>query len=376
MKPSSGSASADDRDAKRRRLIDLSHNKYISGAGLASTLNNVREHGLPDKSGRMTITRARQAACATHTPFGQLIQTVALPMPDGTTTEIHIQHPMAMLYDTCATSPGFADLMRASLARKPCTRETPWTLIIYNDEVGVSPLKHDTRKVESVYWSFLELGTVALSTEEAWFVISAPRSDIIHAAGAGFSTWMKALFPSFFNPLGHDLSNGIMLKLHGNNGVSVMLHATFQIFAADERAIKFLFGCKGSGGVKPCALCLNICKLGDPRSKTDGYALDISCFDIAKFKMASDESICAILRTLRDKMARGENVETEQSMWGWVYNPHNIMAMFEAAPCKPVANTMFDWMHIYLVDGIWNVELFFLLVYLKAKNVPVNVCGL
>jgi hypothetical protein len=63
-------------------------------------------------------------------------------------------------------------------------------------------------------------------------------------------------------------------------------------------------------------------------------------------------------------------------MWGWVYNPHNIMAMFEAAPCKPVANTMFDWMHIYLVDGIWNVELFFLLVYLKAKKVPVNVCGL
>jgi hypothetical protein len=50
--------------------------------------------------------------------------------------------------------------------------------------------------------------------------------------------------------------------------------------------------------------------------------------------------------------------------------------MFEAAPCKPVANTMFDWMHIYLVDGIWNVELFFLLVYLKAKNVPVNVCSL
>ena len=131
--------------------------------------------------------------------------------------------------------------------------DKPWNIVLYSDEVGVSPLKVDTRKTEAVYWTFMELGVQALSDEDAWFAIAAPRSTITAQTGASVSTLIKALWPAFFGKDGHDIAkSGMFLQLCGGNETSHMLFAAFQFLVCDERGHKYILGCKGSGGTKPC----------------------------------------------------------------------------------------------------------------------------
>ena len=102
-----------------------------------------------------------------------------MPLEDGEETVIHYQHPLAMLHACCTDSQPFRDLMDATQRRSESTHEEPWSLILYNDEVGISPLNaHDARETQAVYWSIQEFGPENLCKEHGWFTIAAFQSDI------------------------------------------------------------------------------------------------------------------------------------------------------------------------------------------------------
>ncbi len=67
----------------------------------------------------------------------------------------------------------------------PSTPETPWPLVVYSDEIGVSPLKEDTRKCEATYWLLLELGEAWRCNDNGWFVVASPRSTRVKAVAGG-----------------------------------------------------------------------------------------------------------------------------------------------------------------------------------------------
>ena len=184
-------------DHNKRKVGDISREIHASQSAIAALCADIRQNELPKSFSRPTQYRNRKEIASTSTPYGPLVQTVPLPLLSGLVMDMPVQHPMAMLYEVCRSSPGFSNFVRQSLEENPCTVEEPWRLVLYSDEVGVSPLKVDTRKVEAVYWTFLELGVRAFDDENAWFAVAAPRSTVVQQTGAGASTLFKVLWPFF-----------------------------------------------------------------------------------------------------------------------------------------------------------------------------------
>ena len=87
-------------------------------------------------------------------------------------------------------------------------------LVMYCDEIGHNPVGRDERKIESVYWSFLELGPAALSTELSWFEVVAVRATLIEELPTGMSHLYKLILsmPFFNNEQGSDMSVGVFLR--------------------------------------------------------------------------------------------------------------------------------------------------------------------
>ena len=73
------------------------------------------------------------------------------------------------------------------------------------------------------------------------------------------------------------------------------------------------------------------------------------------------------MRGLLNDLKEGDPATREQdeTEWGWAYNPLGVMGDLAAFPLKPVTQTMLCWMHTFLTDGTWNLEMFFLLIVLR-----------
>jgi hypothetical protein len=99
-----------------------------------------------------------------------------------------------------ARKPGFARFLLERLRAKSPGRDSPWRLIVYSDEVSPgNQLSHDNRrKLQCIYWSFFEFGPDALQHENAWFVLTAVRSQAIKALDGGMSHLVGALLQDVF----------------------------------------------------------------------------------------------------------------------------------------------------------------------------------
>ena len=94
---------------------------------------------------------------------------------------IALENPFAMLYAALDKSANMRALFQDRLAVHPCSLERPWSIIMYSDEVTPgNPLSAaNRRKLQCIYWSFAELGFVALSHEECWFVLVVELSSTV-----------------------------------------------------------------------------------------------------------------------------------------------------------------------------------------------------
>ena len=54
-----------------------------------------------------------------------------LRMDNGDDVEVALQNPIAMLDTVARDSTYFSDLLAATYERQPCTKETPWTIVLY-----------------------------------------------------------------------------------------------------------------------------------------------------------------------------------------------------------------------------------------------------
>ena len=113
---------------------------------------------------------------------------------------LRMVHPFAFMWKAFATCCSFALLMNTCLARTPCTPETPWSLVFYSDEVTPGDaLVHDNRrKLQVVYFSFLEFGPSVLAREDSWFTIAAKRSSEVCKISGGMSAVFAAALLLFF----------------------------------------------------------------------------------------------------------------------------------------------------------------------------------
>lgn len=155
------------RPAKLARVQALRVNiPYVSQSALAVLLKELEREPMP-ACNRQAIRDARNDAVRTHTPYGPLHQTIKVDLHEGDTVDIEIQHPFAMLYNTCRQSDVFSEFMSRVAAAHPSTVSRPWQLIIYTDEIlpGNQLAHKSARKSWAVYWSIMQFGMSVLSDE-------------------------------------------------------------------------------------------------------------------------------------------------------------------------------------------------------------------
>ena len=151
-------------------------------------------------------------------------------------------------------------------------------------------------------------------------------------------------------------------------GSMFALRCVLKVVISDELAIKELFDTKGHQGIRNCCLCFNIVQARYWNHARDALCnVKSTCRDFSKFKKHTDASIRAVLRTLAEAHAAGENVAEMEKRLGWNFCPGG----FAANPhVFPFSVCMFGWMHVYLVGGLAVQELGHTLANLRQIRVP------
>ena len=346
-------------DAKRARLNEIGRKSFVSDRGKEALINDIKRLGVPEHASKTTFIRARRKECARSTDFGELVQPMMLPLEDGNEKEIHFQHPLAMLDTACKDSPAFNGLMAEMHARKECTFDDPWNLILYNDEVGVSPLSgHDARETQAIYWSIKELGPAILCLEDGWFTIAAIESDIAKQVPGGMSQVCALLLATFFDDRVGSIRTGVFLPI-GPEGAFVF--ARFEILVGDEKALKGILHFRGASSWFPCALCVNLTSRRCPLLSNPWFKA-ITCTDQREWKTQTDAGARKALTTLRDladTAISNNQFDLRQKQSGWTYTEFNII--LDSNHGVEVTSYMGDWFHIFTVSGVFNLEIVLLI---------------
>ena len=170
--------------------------------------------------------------------------------------EVEYLSPLPMLQVAAMKGKGFSRLLAARLHATPSRR---LSLMCYSDEiVPGNQLSHDnTRKVQTMYFSFAELGPAALADEECWFVGCVVRSSAVQKLVGGMAAVLGGFLRLLFDPSEHDVRvAGVALHFPGGQVERVFID--FRCKVADESALRQVWRCKGSAGTRPCLLCRNI----------------------------------------------------------------------------------------------------------------------
>ena len=176
----------------------------------------------------------------------------------------------------------------------------------------------------------------------------------------------------FFNKTnGFNFKDGVLLP---HRGTPMMIFCEFGSFVADEKALKEILCCKGAGGYNFCPCCATTVNPKGPAARKRGFVPG-TCLDPTRFVYHTDESVRLLLRELRElseqcaaRVITKGFFATRSKQYGWNHVADNIL-LDEELGIGCISNLMHDWIHIYCVNGVFNVELQYLLVNLNAHGV-------
>ena len=159
---------AEPRAVKVARLARLrSRLPYVSQNALVAILKIAVEEPLPTGT-RKDVREARDSVVLQQTPYGPLHRQLEVQPVAGSSLNLEIQSPQAILYHAASVSASLSGLLRRAAVAKPPGFGNPWRLILYGDEItpGNQLAYKNERKAWGIYWSLLEFGSAALSHED------------------------------------------------------------------------------------------------------------------------------------------------------------------------------------------------------------------
>ncbi|CAE7430530.1 unnamed protein product [Symbiodinium sp. CCMP2592] len=328
---------------------------FTTQRALAQILKEIRElDELPAATGRSSVKRAREELLHDYaTPYGPIYIEPTLQKEDGTDVTIPILSPAAMLAWACEHCAAFGQLLQKQMALKPPTYEKPWTLIWYSDQIAPgNQLKHvNRRKAQVIYWSLQELGAHAMSCESCWFTLTAVRSTVVADMG-GMAVLFRQLARFFFET--PDWRQGLLVNCPIG---SPPLFADLGILISDEAAIKQTLCNKGASGLVFCVHCQNaVDHKSHVAASSRGTQVSSLETDISRFRRQTKESIKAYMDYLAEQKPLQTKTKFEklQTALGFNFKPMGLLAHAAYGP-KLIDCIMFDWTHVYLVSGLFNV---------------------
>ena len=330
--------------------MDLGRDCFVSVRGLSSVLGEINDKGMPATRSRWSFYDARKRASSLETPYGKLVQSVALPTPSGD-VEISVQSPSAMVYACVSQCEPYRRLLQAAVDQHGVSN--PWGLIVYNDCITPtdSARSHDERKIISFYWSLRELGAKALATEEAWHVFATVREKLIGKYSGGISRFTReVMLETHFNTLMHE---GMMLpRVRAGGPLRVAVWA----FVSDEPALKDFFENKGHAGLKPCILCRNVLLHRMYDAALHGGFVTTACSDFNRFALHTRDSMRALLHDMAVKQTTMSAADFAELC---VCAGLNLRTdgLLGSALVDVTSQIMYDWAHTYLIGGLFDTEL-------------------
>lgn len=343
-------------------LVDIGRRQFVSVRALAGVLQDIKEHGLPSAVSRSSIKRARDSEFAEYnTAYGPIIRSIEIGVDaKGNPCNFWYADSRASLVYFISESEKLARFFKNKLLEKPCDLVNPWHIIIYNDEItpGNQMLRHNNRKTQTFYYSFLEFESDALSSEFLWFTLTVARSDEVNEiTGWSFGTFSKHLMVLFE-----------VWRTEGFVCGDIIIFAELFMLVCDENALKATLDVKGASGKLPCFKCKNVMskksfrKLRRKRGRVCIWELNWN-----KFDLHDDISIIANAEYLRDqKLVLGPGkFKALQTSLGLNYNPDGVLLSNMSFSTRVVSGSCFDPQHVYLVHGVFNIECGLLLKTLK-----------
>lgn len=364
-------------------LATLGREKWVSQSALSKILQELRDAGgvIPKASSVQSIKRAREGYLQDcETPFGPLLTEVTLQLESRKgraekAVQFQFVQPAAFLWWVVRNCQQYSNYFQKMLAEQHVGIDAPLQLCLYGDEISPgNALRHsNSRKVQVLYWSFLAHGLGLLSQERIWFPLGVALSDDVKRLPGKESQFTKEALLQFVQP--YDMRYGLKLDFLPEGASKLESRFIFckvTVLLGDAPALAGMISSKGHTGTKPCPICSNVV---DAKSKlhehdAEGRIVPHTCLDIRKFQKQSDNGVREILRHLQEQRPRLNKTQygREEQLAGWTLNTHGLLLCDDLA-LPPISVLMFDWMHVYLVHGLWGEELGMLLGKLKT------VCG-
>ena len=190
------------------------------------------------------------------------------------------------------------------------------------------------------------------------------------------SEFFKMCLLQFYCPV--DLRLGAQLQLHGQSD-RAMIFCRVGVLLGDEGALKEVLEMKGAAGSKLCCLCSNLVdhKNGIAECDTTHTLVKSTELDVAKIQRHSDESILETLDFLREQrdLVNQEEFKKLQQYCGFNFSPRGTL-MCETLSIQPASCVMYDWMHTYVSNGLWNLEMQLLAQTLHDAGVSLDMLHL
>ena len=207
-------------------------------------------------------------------------------------------------------------------------------------------------KFYTYYFSFMQYDQKGLTTEDLWFTVALLRTSRVQLVEGGVSA-LSRLVVKLFEPL----KRGLLLTFR--SGRRSFLFANMKVLVADEAALKSMWAVKGAAGTLPCLMCWNLVQQrgGLHLSDATGRLVPHTCTELNKILLRSDEDFrTAAMHLVAEKRIRTKKQFEilEQSM-GINYVPTGML-FDEGLDLKPISHTMYDWLHIYLVNGLFQTQ--------------------
>lgn len=258
----------------------------------------------------------------------------------------------------------------------PCKQHVRYCLhlriLIYSDEISPgNALRHDpTRKVQIIYWTIKQGG--GLGVDQLWWTLGICRSNVMSDLKGGMSCYVRKALELFVTPT--DCRSGIQFEI---DGACIIKFFRFAMYIADEAALKETFGFKGASGLLICPLCANVVAHSSDLQTHNPNLEPSTSTEPSKWERCGNDIIFAKLRKLERSfghVTKGEFEFQEKSV-GWVYNPEGLLGTGFTNPLniQPASMIQYDYMHVLLVNGCWNIETGGLVAALKTASIDQSV---
>ena len=343
--------------AKSQALARVGRKHFVSQRALEAVLREVEQNPEVLGSSRGSIKRSRDEHVDVETPYGKLLGKLLVPVKHKKgikNLQLPVLNLQAFLWYMCSMVPCMSAFMQQRLALHPSTADRKWRLCLYVDEISPgNPLRPlNTRKIHAYYASFVELGPEARCQERFWFCVCLARTSVVNSIVGGLSGLTHKILDS---PDIKNLANGCLLTMGPTSqSEKYLFFAEMHTMVGDEAALKMVFDIKGASGTLPCGLCTNLVSRLQEHDRT-GTLLPLHTTDHTLLRSVSNESAWqtqALLISREATMTKKDFGQLQQSL-GVNCNPHGVLA-HRSLGIK--SSLMYDWMHIYLVNGLYHQE--------------------